>query len=46
MGWFSVSEDDAIREIEKVNTGMTVIRETIRITGDEIVHSNKLEVAI
>ena len=37
MGWFSVSEDDAIREIEKVNAG---------ITGDEVVHSNKLEIAI
>jgi hypothetical protein len=46
MGWFSISEDDAIREIEKVNAGMTVIRETIRITDDEIVYSNKLEVAI
>ena len=46
MGWFSVSKDDAIREIEKVNAGMTVIRETIRITGDEVVHSNKFEIAI
>ena len=45
MGWFSVSKDDAIREIEKVNAGMTVIRETIRITGDEVVHSNKFEIA-
>lgn len=46
MGWFRVSEDDAIREIEKINAGMRVIRETIRITGDEVVNSNKREVAI
>ena len=41
MGWFRVSENDAIREIEKVNAGVKVIRETIRITGDEVVNSNK-----
>ena len=46
MGWISVSKDDAIREIEKLHAGMTVIRETIRITGDEVVHSNKFEIAI
>lgn len=46
MGWFSVSEDDAIQEIEKINAGMRVIRETIRITGDEVVNSNKVEVAV
>lgn len=46
MGWFSISEDDAIREIKKINAGMRVIRETIRITGDEVVNSNKKEVAI
>jgi hypothetical protein len=45
MGWFRVSEDDAIREIEKINACMTVIRETIRITGDEIVDTNSLQVA-
>ena len=46
MGWFRVSENDAIREIEKVNAGVKVIRETIRITGDEVVNSNKVEVAV
>ena len=45
MGWFSVSEDDAIREIEKINAGMRVVRETIRITGDMIVDSNSFQVA-
>ena len=46
MGWFSISEDDAIREIKKINAGMRAIRETIRITGDEVVNSNKKGVAI
>lgn len=46
MGWFSISEEDVLNEINKVNAGISVIRETIRITGDDIVDSNKDEVAI
>lgn len=45
MDLFSKKEDKAVNEIEKVNAGMTLIRETIRNTGDEIVESNSLRVA-
>jgi hypothetical protein len=40
MGLFSSNESDAVRQIEKINTGISQIREIIRLTNDEIAPSN------
>jgi hypothetical protein len=46
MGLFSSNESDAVRQIEKINTGISQIREIIRLTNDEIAPSNAGRVAI
>ena len=46
MGIFSSNESDAIRQIEKINSGASQIREILRLTNDTIVRSNAGRVAI